>query len=127
MPNRRGRDSDEMSDRQIVADTRERVTLSASSFDKFTVKLTGSVFNGREEVIDESGGILGRQDKRIEEIERKLEATAHVLTARLDAHDRWFKAIKGTLIAMAALIFLNGGITNAKTIGELVEKIIKLY
>ena len=102
MPNR---DTHGMSERDIASDTNNRVGKSANSFDMFTIRLTGSKFNGREEVIDESGGMMGR-----------LEARVCVLEAGFKAHTRM-------LFGMGALMLTMTGIEKASSIGELLDKL----
>ena len=94
-----------MSDRELSSDTNKRVGTSANSFDMFTIRLTGSKFNGREEVIDESGGLLGRLEQRVQ-----------VLEVGFKAHTRM-------LLGMGFLILINTGLEKASSIGEVLEKL----
>ena len=99
------RNTDGMSDRELSSDTNRRVGTSANSFDMFTIRLTGSKFNGQEEVIDESGGLIGR-----------LEARVSVLESGFKAHTRM-------LLGMACLILINTGLEKSSHIGEVLEKL----
>jgi hypothetical protein len=98
-----------MSERDLAADTNNRVGKSANSFDMFTIRLTGSKFNGAEEIIDESGGLVGRLGARVE-----------ILEAGFKAHTRM-------LLGMGLLIMVNTGIEKASSIGELLDKLKGLF
>ncbi len=99
-------DSKDMSDRDLVRDTRTRVGASANSFDLFTIALTGRVYNGEERVVDKSGGILGRLDARVSTLEFG------------------YKNMWKVLLGMGVLILSMIGVDKAKGILEFVDKII---
>ena len=98
-----------MSERQIANDTNNRVGKSANSFDMFTIRLTGSKFNGREEVIDDSGGLIGRLQQRVE-----------VLEVGFKAHTR-------ALLGMGIVILVNTGLEKSASIAELLDKLRGLF
>lgn len=96
--------SDSDKQREAIA---EMLSDLRRSFDKLTIRLVGVEYNGEERVIDSSGGELGRMGTRV----RTLEAG--------------FKIQIKALIGMGVLLLLNGGVTNAKTILEFLEKALK--
>jgi len=103
------RSAEQMSDREIASDTRNRVGTSANSFDKFTIRLVGSIFNGEEEVVDESGGLIGR------------------LAARVEVLEAGFKAHTRMLLGLGILMLAMTSIEKSKSIVEFLEKLKALF
>lgn len=99
-PRRYVSESDKMTDRELLTDTRRMVGNLRTS-------LFGTGLDDTE-IIDKSGGIIARMDKRIETLEQ------------------WFKKMAISMVFMCLMMVLNGGITNAKTIWEFVQKVFVL-
>jgi len=78
------------------------------SFDMFTIRLTGSKFNGEEVIIDESGGLWGRMNMRVTVLERG------------------FKYMGYAVSLMFALIVLTKGLEHAGSFVRMIEWLVKL-
>jgi hypothetical protein len=86
------------------------------SFDMFTINVTGAKFNGEETVIDESGGLLGRMEHRVTDLEN----------IRLTALEKGFKYLGYSVSLMFVLMILSKGMEHAGGFIRVLEWLTKL-